>query len=75
MSRQYNVYMVNGSEDGLLGIFSSKKKAMARAIEYILQSGVDKYIIDNTTSDYITWVEADGEYGFVTADVTTEVVR
>ena len=75
MSRQYNVYTVTGSEDGLLGIYSSKKKAMARAIEYVMLSGADGYKIDDKSSDYITWVEADGEYEFTRAEVTTEVVR
>ena len=48
---------------------------MARAIEYVMLSGVDAYNIDDKSSDYITWVEADGEYEFTRAEVTTEVVR
>lgn len=75
MSRQYNVYLVNGSEDGLLGIFSSKKKAMARAIEYIMASGASGYNVDTKSSDYITWVESNDEYSYANAEVTTEVVR
>ena len=54
-----NVYQVDGSHDGPLGIFSSKKKALAAAIAYVQSSGDNNYNIDDTSWNTITSVSND----------------
>lgn len=39
-----HVYIVKGSEDGVLGVYGSKKKAHARCIEYLLDGASDEKI-------------------------------
>lgn len=41
------VYIVNGSEDGIVGVFSSKSKARQRAISYV-QAGCKVHLLDPT---------------------------
>jgi hypothetical protein len=53
------VYQVNGSEDGVLGIYGNKKRAIQAAIQYVENSGGEDYNIDNNNA-YITYIE--GEY-------------
>ena len=57
--KTYNVYQVDGSHDGPLGIYSSKKKALAAAIAYVQASGDDHYDIDDTSWNTITSVSND----------------
>jgi len=45
------VYAVRGSEDGTIGIYSSKKKAIVRAREYVNQN--DKIINEDLESDFV----------------------
>lgn len=40
-SNMRDVYIVTGSEDGLLGVYSSLKKAKERALQYVTQ-GYDR---------------------------------
>ncbi len=53
-----NVYQVYGNHDGVLGIYGSKKRAIAAAIEYVTDNGKDYF---NTDSDnpYITYIEGE----------------
>ena len=39
--KTFNVYQVHGSEDGCIAICSSKKRAIAAAMEYVIASGCD----------------------------------
>ncbi len=54
-----NVYQVDSNHDGPLGIYSSKKKAMAAAIAYVQASGQDHYDIIDTGWSTITSVAND----------------
>ena len=44
-----NVYLMVGSEDGPMGIFSSHKKALAAAIDYCTTDEDDPPAVDNTS--------------------------
>lgn len=51
------VYIVTGSEDGIIGVFSSKSKARQRAISYV-QAGCEVHLLDPTIlSDATEWTE------------------
>jgi len=51
------VYIVNGSEDGIVGVFSSKSKARQRATGYVL-AGCDVDVLDSAIlSDATKWCE------------------
>jgi len=51
------VYIVTGSEDGIVGVFSSKSKARQRAISYV-QAGCEVHLLDPTIlSDATKWSE------------------
>ena len=54
-----NVYQVDGSHDGPLGIYSSKKKALVAAIAYVQSSGDDNYTVDDSSWNTITTVSND----------------
>ena len=41
--KTFHVYQVDGSHDGPIGIYSSKKKAVAAAIAYVVSNGDDNY--------------------------------
>jgi len=60
------VYTVRGSEDGVIGVFSTKAKAMARAIQY---AKADRYEFDalviDTDSKYINTVASPDVYADV----------
>ena len=55
----FNVYQVDGSHDGSLGIYSSKKKALAAAIAYVQSNGDDNYDIDDVSWNTITTISND----------------
>ena len=57
--KTFHVYQVDGSHDGPLGIYSSKKKALAAAIAYVVSNGDDNYSIDDDSWDTITSVSND----------------
>jgi hypothetical protein len=52
------VYIVKGSEDGILGVFSSKSKARQRATNYVL-AGCEIHLLDptiiTTTTKWNEW--------------------
>ena len=51
------VYIVNGSEDGIIGVFSSKSKARQRATNYVL-AGCEVHLLDPTImTDATKWSE------------------
>ena len=51
------VYIVNGSEDGIIGVFSSKRKARQRATNYVL-SDCSIHSLDSLVfSDVYEWFE------------------
>ena len=55
MANAYNnIYMVTGSEDGPLGMFSSYKKAMVEAKKY----GGEDAVVDGKPSDRNTDVQS-----------------
>lgn len=59
------VYIVTGSEDGIVGVFSSKSKARQRAINYVL-TGCEVHLLDPTIiTDATKWNE-----WFSSADTT-----
>jgi len=64
------VYIVTGSEDGIVGVFSSKSKARQRATNYVLASceiHSDPTILSDTTK----W----SEYFYATnTSVTAEII-
>ena len=51
-------YLVHGSEDGTLGIYSSKKKAMARALEYVAAIGDEEASVE--AGNWNTYVAGNG---------------
>jgi hypothetical protein len=51
----FKVYQVYGSEDGTTGIFSSKKRAMASAIDYVKNAGDETPEVDDSM-DWITFI-------------------
>tara|TARA_R110001606_G_scaffold219736_1_gene367602 strand:+ start:373 stop:576 length:204 start_codon:yes stop_codon:yes gene_type:complete len=53
-----NVYQVNGSEDGVLGIYGNKKRAIEAAIQYVQYSGSEEFTVD-TNNPYITYIEGE----------------
>lgn len=55
-------YVVRGSEDGNIGVYSSKKKALKRAVDYVTQQG-DEHTIDKY--QWVTYVASE----WSTADV------
>ncbi len=59
------VYLVNGSEDGIIGVYGSKAKAFAKAKEY---AEVEQ--CEGTISDYIWFFEGTNH-----AHVTKECVE
>jgi hypothetical protein len=66
LKMSYNVYQVDGSHDGPLGIYSSKKKAIVAAIAYVVSNGDDNYTIDDTSWSTVTSVANDGNQADVT---------
>jgi len=51
------VYIVTGSEDGIIGVFSSKNKARQRATNYVL-GGCEVHLSDPTIiTDATKWNE------------------
>ncbi len=66
----FRVYQVYGSEDGTMGIFSSKKRAMDSAIKYVKNAGDETPEIDNSV-DWITYITGNS----VEANVETWMVE
>lgn len=66
----FKVYQVYGSEDGTVGIFSSKKRAIASAINYVEKAGDETPEIDNSM-DWITYATGNS----VEATVETWIVE
>ena len=58
MANYTYVYQVHGNHDGVLDIYSSKKRAIDAAIEYVQQSGNDYFNIDKD-NPYITYIEGE----------------
>lgn len=57
-----NLYLLVGSEDGPMGIFSSHKKALAAAIDYCTTDPADPPSVEDTkyhTSIYGTGIHAE----------------
>ena len=51
------VYIVTGSEDGIVGVFSSKSKARQRATNYVV-AGCEVHLLDPAVESYATkWRE------------------
>jgi len=69
-----DVYMVTGSEDGLLGVYSSLKKAKERALQYVTQNGDREGGMSHDYSDYYHWYFETDESS-TTASVTREEVQ
>jgi hypothetical protein len=65
----FKVYQVYGSEDGTTGVFSSKKRAMASAIDYVKNAGDETPEID--AMDWITFITGNS----VEAKVETWIVE
>ena len=56
-------YVVRGSEDGNLGVFTSKKRATMRAVMYcsVDNDEFDENVeVDTTTSSWMVYVEGNG---------------
>tara|TARA_R110002167_G_scaffold190810_1_gene393111 strand:+ start:340 stop:543 length:204 start_codon:yes stop_codon:yes gene_type:complete len=53
-----NVYQVFGQDDGVLGIYGNKKRAIQAAIEYVQDCGIEEFTID-TNNPYITYIESE----------------
>jgi hypothetical protein len=67
------VYMVRGSEDGNIGVYSSRKKATERAVQYVQRSFEGSVKVSVERSEWMTHVypvDADGETSYrVSAEV------
>jgi len=73
-SNMRDVYIVTGSEDGLIGVYSSLKKAKERALQYVTQDGNREGSMSHEYSDYYNWFfEADESS--TTASITREEVQ
>lgn len=65
------VYTVHGSEDGILGAYSSRKRAIHAALTYLQQNG-ETAKIDSESPYYIHLVIANtdpNDYGGTTVDI------
>jgi len=67
------VYIVTGSEDGIIGVFSSKSKARQRATNYVLSDcsihSLDSFVV----SDVYKWYEHfSSNKTMVTAEILIE---
>tara|TARA_R110002020_G_scaffold49309_2_gene140369 strand:+ start:88 stop:333 length:246 start_codon:yes stop_codon:yes gene_type:complete len=74
-SNMRDVYIVNGSEDGLIGVYSSLKKGKYVALDYATQQGAETaHMSDLSSDDHGIWFfHRDDEN--VTATVTREEVQ
>lgn len=64
------VYIVTGSEDGIIGVFSSKSKARQRANSYVLADCPIHSLDSAVISDVYTWHEY---YSSNNTTVTAEI--
>ena len=65
------VYIVKGSEDGIIGVYSSKKKARVVATDYVLAAHSIHCKDAGVLSDTYTWYE----YYYATfTDCTADII-
>mgnify|MGYP001555605920 CR=1 FL=1 len=69
MSQNKKVYAVHGSEDGTIGVYSSKKRAIEAAINYVSQNG--KIEVDVDKGEFVSYVETKDAWDRTNATVET----
>ena len=54
-------YIVRGSEDGNIGVFGSRKRAVTRAVQYVQQGSEDEIVVSvEHLNEWITYVNSEG---------------
>ena len=65
------VYIVKGSEDGIIGVYSSKKKARVAAIDYVLAAHSIHSKDAGVLSETYDWIEF---YRATFTECTAEII-
>lgn len=76
MKKGRSVYLVKGSEDGVIAVYSSRVKAVERAVQYVLDYTEDTLTPVINKGKWMTFVSAEGasEGAWVDAEVEKQTV-